>query len=311
MSKKMSKKMSKAMSITIAKGFLSCCLLLSLGACAPPAPGPTGPVSPSGSPTVAPNSNSPLPGVSSVPGTQPSTQPSTVPNSGPTAVPSPTVSAGTGLPANLAGIRFGELNRFLNYQGQSTRFDVIAVDANGQVIQAVLPLQWRSSRPQDFRVDADGKLTALVGAGYSEIVASIPGTDYEIRTIINVSTPGGGGGGGGGGGAAPVIPVNAAPVIQSLQASQTSIVGAGSLVRLIAQATDAESTLSASSYSWTCSPMPACGSFNQPNGGTVYWSAPAQSGNYDLILTVTDGNQSSTQSVTVQVQVGNVQVIIN
>lgn len=283
---------------------LALALSLCLTACAPqaasPLANPTAPV-----PSATPVSTS-LPG--SPPGSLPQPDASSTPVLTPT--PSPTVSASPGLPANLAGIRFGELDRFLGYEGESTRFAVIALDGEGRPLDTVLPLEWSSSRPQDFSVDATGKLTALVRSGYSEIVVRVPGTAYEIRTIVNVST-GSSSGGGGGSASAPVTPVNAAPVIASLQASSNTVLGAGSLVRVSALANDAESPLTDASYSWSCSPQPGCGSFNQPNGSTVYWTAPPTAGQYTLTLTVSDGGQSTSQSVTIQLQTGSGQLTIN
>jgi hypothetical protein len=66
----------------------------------------------------------------------------------------------------------------------------------GQRRAGEIPLEWSSSRPQDFLVDAEGNVQALVDYGYSEIIVKIVGTNYEARTVVNVNLGGSGGGGG-------------------------------------------------------------------------------------------------------------------
>jgi hypothetical protein len=199
------------------------------------------------------------------------------------------------------------MDRFLDAKGESTRFPVELVDALGQVISMTVPLEWSSSRSQDFSVDAAGNITALVASGFSTIAAKIPGTDFEARAIINVASSSTGGSSGGG----SSVAANAAPVITSLVASSTNVVGAGVLVKLTASATDAETTLSNARYSWNCV-SPNCGNGLSSNtGSTVFWGSPATTGAYVLKLTVSDGSQSTTREITVNVTTGQGQVQVN
>lgn len=151
--------------------------------------------------------------------------------------------------------------------------------------------------------------------GFALIVARIPGTAFEARTVINVtgSSTGGGGEGGGGGGSAsvPAAPSNTPPVIQQLTSSSSTVIGGGVAVKMTGGATDAQSLLADSQFSWTCSPLPDCGSFSPATGPTVYWQSPATGGSYQITLTVNDGSLSSTQNVTVIVQTGSGNLQIN
>lgn len=165
-------------------GLLSC--LFSLSACTTnPAVPPNQasgqpPASPQSSATPSPQSGGPADSLS------PSAQPSST-----TSNPSP--SPQTVLPAGLAGLRLDTGNRFLRGQGASTQFKAVLLDTAGQVLQADVPLQWQSSRPQDFSVDAQGQLRALVDSGYSDIQVRIPGTAFSATAVINVSSFSGGG----------------------------------------------------------------------------------------------------------------------
>lgn len=227
--------------------------------------------------------------------------------------PSAVVPAGNGLPANLAGIRFAAGNRFLTAIGQTARFEVLLVDALGAPIVAVVPLEWSSSRPQDFAVDAQGNLTALVPEGFSTIVARIPGTSFQASVLINISSSNGAGGGArsGGGGGGGGAPANTPPVIESLSASSSTVTGAGNLVRLSGSARDAEDVLSDASYSWSCAPQPECGSFTPASGPTVYWESPASGGSYAITLTVSDGSQETSQALSIEVLAGSGSLVVN
>lgn len=262
-----------------------------------PIPGASSSASPgNGEPTPSAQPSgtaSPDPTVSSTPEVpQPSSSPSA---SGPSFV----------LPDNVAAIRFANNDRFLDQQGENITWAVELVDRNGSVVPVEnVPLEWSSSRPEDFSVDAQGKLTALVSAGYSVIEVRVQGTSLEARSVINVSAGGVGGGGGGGGS------VNAAPVITSLTASETELTGTGSLVKLTASATDSDSTLNSSSFSWSCDQ--AIGdTFNVSNGDTVYWRTPDASGTYVITLTVSDGQRSVSQDVSIDVSTGQGTLVIN
>lgn len=252
-------------------------------------PGSTpSPVSPSASPTSTGATASPSPGT-----TEPSSGPSTSPEA-------PFV-----LPSNVAAIRFGNNDRFLDQQGESTTFDVELVDRNGNVVTLEnVPLEWSSSRPQDFSVDSQGKITALVASGYSVIEVRVKGTALEARSVINVNA-GVGGSGGGGGGAS-----NASPVITSLTASETSITGTGTLVKLMASASDSDSTLNSSSFSWSCAQANG-DTFNTLSGETVYWRTPDTSGTYVITLTVSDGKASVNQDISITVTTGEGTLLVN
>lgn len=244
----------------------------------------------------------PVPNASASPGT---------PSDGePTPVPSGQGGADFVLPANVVGIRFdNKNNRFLNQKGSTTTFAIEFIDSSGKTIAVNnAPLEWASSRPQDFSVDANGKLTALVEAGFSTIEVRVKGTQLDARSVINVAS-GSSGGGGGGNSTSPTPLPNAAPVITSLNASSTSVTGTGTLVKLTALATDADDTLTPASYTWSCSP--ACSTFEGTTGTTVYWRTPATSGNYALRVTVSDGKTSVSREEAIAVTTGQGTLLIN
>lgn len=155
--------------------------------------------------------------------TPPDVSPSLIPaepeqipgSSGPTPAPGASGSVMTPsvpLPAGLASIRVEIAERFLNGEGDTTRFRVIGLDGAGQVLSGPLPLSFTLSRPEDFRIDADGLATALKDFGFTEVVIRVVGTDLEARTILSVSLPStySGGGGGGGGSSTPSTPSHSA-----------------------------------------------------------------------------------------------------
>lgn len=295
---------------------LVCLLAAGLLTACPPANSPAPNQPNTQSPDVtAPNPAAPEP---SDPGSPPSAvenegNPGTSPEAPASAAPSDTVNNDDGaftLPENLASIRFGQINRFLRSKGASTRFSVQLLDQNGEIIPVDLPLEWSSSRPQQFAVDEQGNIQALVGYGYATIRAQIPGTDLSTEAVINVSTPGGGGGGGGGSAGGGGAPANAAPVITRLTASSNNVVGAGILVRLNAAASDAETQLANANYVWSCSAN-CTPQFISTQGTEVFWRSPAAAGAYTLKLTVSDGSASSSQNLVVNVQAGQGQLQIN
>lgn len=276
--------------------------LLSLSACFPQA------VPPMPSP-------SPEPSASAIPGAMPTPVASRPPEETPSAAPGsasplPSGSPG-GLPANLAGLRFETINRFLNAAGETTQFAVYLIDRSGNRILQTVPLEWSSSRPQDFSIDASGKIKALVAEGYSEIVVRIPGSSFEARTVINVSSRGSGGGGGGGGETTPAAPVNSPPTIDALTSSRTSVLGGNAIVKLTSSATDAETPLTESAYTWSCTPQPNCGTFSPGSGSTVYWLSPNTGGTYQITLSVSDGTQTANRSLDLNVQTGTGGLSIN
>lgn len=215
----------------------------------------------------------------------------------------------------ISGLRFEAANRFLNAKGETVRLYLTLLGPQGQPlspeVQAALPIEWLSTRPQDLSVDAQGFVKALVEEGFSTIIARVPGSTYEAQTLFSVSSGrSGGGGGGGGGSSGGGVSAALNPVIQSLSVSQTQVLGAGAVVRLDAQASYNGSGLGNGDYRWSCIPAD-CGSFSPASGPTVYWQAPAQSGSYTLQLTASNGSQSASQSLTVSVSVGTETIQVN
>jgi len=139
-------------------------------------------------------------------------------------LPEPTAT----LPSELAELRLSPHNtRFLSAQGAQVSWQVEPLDAAGRLLTDSVPLQWRSSRPQDFSVDAQGVLTALVETGYAEITVSIPGTSLLARSLIHVNPSAGSRRShhtGGGGQSGTVMPVaEPAPVLSQLNASTAQV----------------------------------------------------------------------------------------
>lgn len=79
---------------------------------------------------------------------------------------------------------------FLEAEGQSTEFKAILKDADGQVLNSAdFPLEWLSSRPQDFSIDNSGKVVALTDYGYTYVTVRVKGTDLEYRQLLSVNSP--------------------------------------------------------------------------------------------------------------------------
>lgn len=236
--------------------------------------------------------------------------------------PSPTPIPPSALPAGLAGIRFGEIDRFLDALSERAYFDVVFVNQAGEPLKlsaqelAQLGLSWSSSRPQDFSVDPKGEIRPWVSYGFSIITARIPGTDFSTSAVVNITANNAGGGGGsgsagGGGGGGSTGPNNTPPVILSLTANPTRVVGGGGLVRLSAHVQDAETPLTEQSYTWSCTPQAACGTFSSPSGKMVFWRGPNTAGVFPLQLTVSDGLLSAQRSVSITVETGSGSLQIN
>ena len=207
----------------------------------------------------------------------------------------------------IAGVRLSSQNdRFLDAKNETTQFNVVFIDKLGQEIDINtlnnVVLNWESSRPQDFSVDAEGNLKALVEFGFADIIVRLANTNLEARTRISVNATQFSGSSGGGSSNTNTGPVNTAPIINTLQASSTNIIGTGTPVQFTATASDAESTLTNTQFSWRCLEA-ACQGFNA-TGTKVLWSSPATSGDYTLQLTVTDGSLSTQQNIVVNVVTG-------
>lgn len=173
---------------------LSLILGFSLLACTPQAPNTADPTPPASSATASPE-----PGVS--PTAEPQSTPSPTPPT-PTAIapslsPDEPIAVSTGTPGqNLSVIQalgIEASKRFLDGKGETASLKAVLKDASGQALNpADFPLEWFSSRPADFAVDATGKVTALVDDGYTEISLRVTGSDLEARQLISVTAPVGG-----------------------------------------------------------------------------------------------------------------------
>lgn len=98
-------------------------------------------------------------------------------------------------------------NRFFSAVGEQRELRIEVQDAQGRVLPTDgLTFAYSSSRPQDFSVDATGRVVAEVSDGYSDISVQLVGSALRVSQLVSVSSAGassGGGGGGGGGAAAP------------------------------------------------------------------------------------------------------------
>lgn len=90
-------------------------------------------------------------------------------------------------------------NRFFSASGQTGQLNVQFKNANGQLVSVNgAGFSYSSSRPQDFRVDANGQITALVSEGFSTITVRVDGSDLSAAQLVSVSSPTSGSSGGGG-----------------------------------------------------------------------------------------------------------------
>ncbi len=95
----------------------------------------------------------------------------------------------------------------------------------------------------------------------------------------------------------PAPYTNSAPVITSLVGSATTV-PPGDQISLSVAATDP--TGGTLTYAWSANG----GTFSTPNAATTNWTAPATTGNYGIILTVTD-SKNATVMATTQIAVSN------
>lgn len=111
-------------------------------------------------------------------------------------------------PMNLpdgSQLRISLANRFFTQAGQRAQLQVSLVDSQGQPLPINSQLlRFVSSCPQDFSVDANGMVTALVDQGFSEISVQLEKTALKATLLVSVNAvyyaSGGSGGGSGGGG---------------------------------------------------------------------------------------------------------------
>jgi hypothetical protein len=279
-------------SLVLGTLLVACTPQTALQATNPPATNPSGPAS--NQPSVTPGTQVNPPGASP-PGT---------PASGQSASAQPVTPASPGKVsavtlAMATSLRLSAPTRFLSYLGETLALRADVLDAQGQVL-ANVPLDWISSRPGDFSVDAQGLVKALETNGYSEITASLPGSSLKASLIINIS--GGKSSGGGGGGSSASTPQP--PAIQALTASRTSVTGPGVPIQLNATA-DAGST-----YSWRCTGS-NCSDFSATTGASVFWRTPSVPGVYTLELTVTREGATTVQLIPITVGGGTASVTVN
>ena len=89
---------------------------------------------------------------------------------------------------------------YLDYKGEAIILKPLLKDAQGQLLNTSdFPLEWLSSRPADFAIDASGKVTALVEYGFSEITLRVPGTQLAVKQMLSVTENVGTGSGSGSG----------------------------------------------------------------------------------------------------------------
>lgn len=105
---------------------------------------------------------------------------------------------------------------------------------------------------------------------------------------------------------------NAPPVISNVTASISTVSGLAFPVELTCNATDADDTLTATSYTWSTDGG-SFGSFSSLNGSQVFWTAPSGAGGpYTLRCSVNDGiNPAVEQTINVGVDNGMTSVTVN
>ncbi|MGV3526844.1 MAG: IPT/TIG domain-containing protein [Candidatus Sericytochromatia bacterium] len=80
--------------------------------------------------------------------------------------------------------------RYLEGKGESIQLNAVLKDAAGNMLNpADFPLDWLSSRPQDFWVDNTGKVVAQTDYGYSQVTVRVKGTDVAFQQLVSVSAP--------------------------------------------------------------------------------------------------------------------------
>ena len=169
---------------------------------------------PSSEPLASPSPNtnpSPLPSSTPKPSTNPETPiqtpdptaSGTLPNTTPSGAPEVDV-------AQIASIEISATNRFLNTgKGAKTQITALLKDSDGNTVSLKdAVLEWTSSRPSDFGIDANGLATALVDEGFTVITVTETrsGVSASIQLSVSDSSQSSGGGGGGGGGGKTTTP---------------------------------------------------------------------------------------------------------
>jgi hypothetical protein len=190
------------------KTFILGGVLITLSACAP------------GTMPVANGSTSGAVSAPQTPGSAAPTLPEATATTAPTAgaiTPPTTPTGGTASPqapstgtvqalARAHKLVLSMGNRFFSARGEQRQIRIEVQDDQGKVLSGEeLSFDFSSSRPQDFSVDATGRIMAEVTDGYSDIIVRLQGSSLQASQLVSVSSPtaSGGGGGGGAGNAAP------------------------------------------------------------------------------------------------------------
>ena len=112
--------------------------------------------------------------------------------------------------AQIARLNLQFSTRYLESQGETQQLQVQLLDANGNLLNlGSVPLEYRSSRPNDFSVSESGLVTALVDYGYSNIQVSLG--DLQVSQLFSVDAGGSSGGSGNASGS------NAGPTEETIQ----------------------------------------------------------------------------------------------
>lgn len=253
---------------------------------------------------------------SSTPGVVPSTSPSEQPDN-PTINPIP--AASSFLPPSPSSIPDAEEttqaislpdgsqlalsipNRFFSTVGQTQALKVTLKAPNGQPISLdTLKLRFRSSRPQDFSIDDQGKITALTDNGFSEISVQIEDTTLSITQLVSAYSDVGGYSGSSGTKNKPQPSV-------SFSLSGNTALGPGALIKLSGSARNLGND--SLSYAWSCLEA-NCNNFSPNNTAQSYWTVPDTAGVYTLLLQVSNNLNTvqTTRTITVTTETANVSI---
>lgn len=144
---------------------------------------PTTPTGTQTSATPAPSASVSAP----LPSAEPTAEATASPT--PAETPEPEVSLSPEELTQVAKLELMFPNRYLNAKGETVQLQVRLLDAAGNPIDIPnAPLQYKSSRPADFSVSANGLVTALVDYGFSGIQVSLAG--LQTQQIFSVSAGG-------------------------------------------------------------------------------------------------------------------------
>lgn len=131
--------------------------------------------------------------------------------------------ASPNIPDHLKSLRLAAFNQTFFAQGEQRQLKVLLLNQLDQELAQAVDLIWSSSQPQNFSVDAQGLVTALVERGKAEILVRAQDSDLEARVTVQINLKTQGGGGGGSTASGNTDPQTTAPpqLTQLLTASQT------------------------------------------------------------------------------------------